>query len=215
VTLKIAQTLDGRIATANGHSRWVSGPASREVAHSMRAAHDAILVGIGTVLVDDPELTVRLAVGPNPVRVVVDSTLRVPPNAAVFARDGTSVIVVTIASTKGDRANAIRRTGADLLTVPEWRGRVDLAIALHELRDRGVQSVLVEGGAQIATEVIRRRLCDELVVFIAPKVVGSGIDAVGDLGTVDMTEAVQFTSSTVEVLDGDVVFRGKPLWPAG
>jgi riboflavin-specific deaminase-like protein len=214
VTLKIAQTLDGRIATSTGHSRWVSGAASRSFAHELRAAHDAILVGIGTVLADDPKLTVRLAPGRNPTRVIVDSSLRVPPDAAVLAQDGTRVIIVTLAPIQDDRVDPVRRTGAEIVTVPQWGGRVDLAATFHELAIRGIRSVLIEGGAQIATEVIRRRLLDELVVFISPKIIGSGIDAVGDLGAVEMTEAVQFAPSTVETLDGDILFRGKPVWPA-
>jgi riboflavin-specific deaminase-like protein len=213
VTLKIAQTLDGRIATSTGHSRWVSGAASRTFAHELRAAHDAILVGIGTILTDDPQLTVRLASGKNPSRVIVDSSLRLPPDAAVLAQDGARVIVVTLAPVQDERGERVRRAGAEIVTVPRWGGRVDLAATLKELAIRGIRSVLIEGGAQIATEVIRRRLIDDVVVFIAPKIIGSGINAIGDLGTVEMSEAVQFAPSIVESLDSDLVFRGKPVWP--
>jgi diaminohydroxyphosphoribosylaminopyrimidine deaminase / 5-amino-6-(5-phosphoribosylamino)uracil reductase len=213
VTLKIAQSLDGRIATVSGQSRWVTGPASRVVAHELRAAHDAILVGIGTVLADNPELTVRLTGGTNPIRVVVDSSLRTPPDAALFARDGTSVIVLTLLAVNTERADAVRAAGAEVVTVPVYKGRVDLGVGLEALYRRGVRSVLVEGGAQIATDVIRRRLCDELAVFIAPKIVGSGLDAVGDLGTTEMSAAVQLSKPTIRFLDGDVLYRAKPEWP--
>jgi riboflavin-specific deaminase-like protein len=213
VTLKIAQTLDGRIATRTGHSRWVSSPASRSMGHALRASHDAILVGIGTVLTDDPQLTVRLAAGRNPMRVVIDSSLRVPLNAAVLASDGIAVKIVTHAPASAAAADAIRALGAEVVAVPGSKGRVDLAIALQELRVRGIESVLVEGGAKIATEMIRLQLVDELVLFIASKVIGTGVDAIGDLGIVDMTEAVQFSSSSVELLEGDIVFRGRLAWP--
>jgi riboflavin-specific deaminase-like protein len=214
ITLKIAQTLDGRIATRTGHSRWISSPASRAVGHALRASHDAVMVGIGTVLVDDPELTVRHVAGTNPTRVIVDSALRLPIDAAVLRENGARVIVVTLARGDTAPAEAIRRTGAEVLTVPESDGRVNLAIAFQELRERGIRSLLVEGGAQIATEVIRKQLVDELVLFIAPKILGSGIDALGDLGVIDMSQAVQFSSSSVEVLDDDIVFRGEPIWSA-
>jgi riboflavin-specific deaminase-like protein len=213
VTLKIAQTLDGRIATASGQSRWITGPAARVVAHELRASHDAILVGIGTVLADNPELTVRLVRGRNPMRVVIDSGLRVPRDAAVFARDGTSVTVVTLLPADAERAKAVRKVGAEILTVPEYGGRVDLAAGLEGLYSCGVRSVLVEGGAQIATDVIRRRLCDELAMFIAPKIIGRGIDAIGDLGSMEMSEAIQLSTPTVTFLEEDILFRAKPVWP--
>lgn len=213
VTLKIAQTLDGRIATRTGHSHWVSGPASRAVGHALRASHDAVLVGIGTVLIDNPQLTVRLAAGRDPIRVVIDSSLRVPLNGAVLASDGIAVKVVTLVPGTTAAAHAIRARGAEVVTVPGSNGRVDLAVALQELRVRGIESVLVEGGARIATEILRLHLVDELVLFIAAKVIGTGVDAIGDLGIHDMAEAVQFSSTSVECLEGDIVFRGKPAWP--
>jgi riboflavin-specific deaminase-like protein len=213
VTLKIAQTLDGRIATRTGNSTWVSSAASRAIGHTLRASHDAVLVGIGTVLADDPRLTARLAPGPNPIRVVVDSALRLPLHAAVLAADGTPVKVITVVPEDSSVADEIRRAGAEVVTVPKSNGRVDLFVAFQELYERGIESVLVEGGAQIATEIIRRRLADELVLFIAPKIIGSGINAIGDLGVPDMEQAVRFSSSSVQLSDGDIVFRGTPVWP--
>lgn len=212
VTLKLAQTLDGRIATASGHSRWVTGARSRAVAHDLRASHDAVLVGIGTVVADNPQLSVRPPRGDNPMRVIVDSTLRLSPKAAVLARDGAKIVIVTLASSEGERAHALQRAGADVLTVPSFGGRVDLTAALSAIEERGVRSVLIEGGAQIATETIRRRLMHELVVFIAPKILGSGLDSVGDLGITDMQHALQFEPTSIEVRDGDILFRGTPIW---
>ncbi len=213
VTLKLAQTLDGRIATRTGDSRWVSSPESRAMAHRLRATHDAVLIGIGTVLTDDPHLTVRLASGPNPVRVVLDSRLRLPLDSAVLDANEAPITVVTIVPSDSAGAEEIRRRGAEVLTVPGLHGRVEPVAALQSLFVRGIRSVLVEGGAQIATEFVRRQLVDELVLFIAPKIVGSGIDSIGELGVTAMTEAVQFSSQETVQLGGDIVFRGKPIWP--
>jgi len=131
----------------------------------------------------------------------------------VLADDGTPVKVITVVPEDSTVADGIRRAGAEVVTVPKSNGRVDLFVAFQELYERGIESVLVEGGAQIATEIIRRRLADELVLFIAPKIIGSGIDAIGDLGVLDMEQAVRFSSSSVQLSDGDIVFRGTPVWP--
>ena len=213
VTLKIAQTLDGRIASRTGHSRWVTGPASRAMGHALRASHDAVMVGIGTVLIDDPQLTVRLATGTDPIRIVIDSTLRLPLNASVLTPNGTAVKVVTVAPSDGPAADAIRDVGAEVIAVPGSNGRVDLSLALQELYACGIETILVEGEPKSRTKLLRLRLVDELVLFIAPKIIGTGIDAIGDLGITSMLDAVEFSSSSIELLDGDVMFRGQPSGP--
>src|ERR671920_2048121 len=147
VTLSYAQTLDGRIATSTGDSQWISAPESLRFSHELRAKHDAIMVGVGTVCKDDPRLTVRLVAGQNPLRVVVDSTLRTPLNAAVLA-EGVAPGTVFAAT---DRAPAAKRDrvhalGATVLCLPtNASGRVDLVALLAALHQWGVGSVLVEG----------------------------------------------------------------------
>jgi riboflavin-specific deaminase-like protein len=158
-----AQTLDGRVATTTGESKWISCPDSLRFAHEMRASHDAVLVGAGTIYKDDPRLTVRHVPGTSPLRVVVDSTLRTPPNAAVLA-DGAArgtVFAVT------DRAPEERREkahslGATVMKLPSsLDGRVDLAALLEELLASGIGSVMVEGGATLITGFFRTRRCAE------------------------------------------------------
>src|SRR5918993_2518406 len=160
VTLSYAQTLDGRLATSTGSSQWISGPESLRFAHELRAEHDAIMVGVGTVCKDDPRLTVRLATGRDPLRVVVDSTLRPPLTAAVLTEGAAPGTVLAVT----DRAPAAKRNevcalGATVLRLPgDARGRVDLVAVLAALHKQGVGSVLVEGGAEIITALLRARL---------------------------------------------------------
>jgi 5-amino-6-(5-phosphoribosylamino)uracil reductase/diaminohydroxyphosphoribosylaminopyrimidine deaminase/5-amino-6-(5-phosphoribosylamino)uracil reductase len=213
ITLKIAQSLDGRIATATGHSRWVTGTKSRTAGHALRAEHDAILVGIGTVLADDPELTVRLVQGRHPTRVVLDTTLRLPLDAAVVRDRSALTVAITTPRAPRERIRTLEAAGVRVETVNAVGGHVDLSLALRVLRGLGIESLLVEGGAAVATDALRRRLVDRIAVFIAPKVIGRGLDAVGDLGTLTMDEAIVFTDSAVELLDGDIFFRGVPVWP--
>jgi GTP cyclohydrolase II len=211
VTVHYAQTIDGRIASRTGDARWVSGESSLRLAHELRAAHDGVLVGIGTVLQDDPRLTVRLVPGESPVRVVVDSTLRIPLDANVL-RDGTARTV--IATT--DRAPAaqvwrVRESGAEVLHVAtQANGDVDLRDLLRRLRATGLESLLVEGGRGIITSVLRDRLADRLMVCIAPKVLGQGIEAVGDLNIDRLREALTFRSARFIPCGEDVIFDGTP-----
>src|SRR5439155_26025105 len=159
-----------------------SGDGSLRLAHELRAAHDAVLVGIGTVLADDPQLTVRLVPGKSPVRVVVDSQLRIPLDANVLTTRGARTIVATTLVASEERAAAIRAHGAEVLRVKaDADGRVDLEDLVARLRDDGIRTVLVEGGRGIITAVLREHLVDRLTVCIAPKVIGEGIAAVGDL----------------------------------
>src|SRR5205807_2759643 len=144
VTVPQAETIDGRIASRTGDSRWVSGEGSLRLAHELRAAHDAVLIGIGTVLADDPKLTVRLAPGRSPVRVVVDSQLRIPLDANVLDTSGGRTIVTTTPDASEERAAAIRARGAEVLRVKaDADGHVDLGDLLARLRADGIQSLLV------------------------------------------------------------------------
>jgi len=218
VTLSYAQTLDGRLATPTGGSQWISAPESLRFSHGMRAEHDAIMVGVGTVCKDDPRLTVRLVAGQNPLRVVVDSTLRTPLTAAVLAEEAAPGTVLAVT----DRAPAakrdkVRALGATVLCLPaESGGRVDLVALLAALHERGIRSLLVEGGAEMITALLRARLVDRLVVCVAPKILGSGIEAVGDLGIRELARTLILADTLVTpygvdlILDSRVEYPGTP-----
>lgn len=211
VTVHYAQTIDGRIASRTGDSHWVSGEGSLRLAHELRAAHDAVLVGIGTVLTDDPKLTVRLVPGESPVRVVVDSRLRIPLDANLLDTSVARTIVATTPLASEERAAGIRARGAEVLRVnADAEGHVDLRDLLARLRADGIRSLLIEGGRGMITSALRERLVDRLTVCIAPKVIGEGIAAVGDLHIDKLCDAMTFERSGFTSFGGDVVFYGEP-----
>src|SRR5438093_12616211 len=148
VVVKYAQTLDGRIATSSGDARWISGEEERRVSHALRASCDAVVVGVGTVLRDDPQLTVRMVAGASPIRVVLDSTLRIPDGSSVLADDAATRIVTTDRSS-AERRDDLRRRGIAVVMVPAGPWGVKLDTALNVLRDQGIRSALVEGGASV------------------------------------------------------------------
>jgi diaminohydroxyphosphoribosylaminopyrimidine deaminase / 5-amino-6-(5-phosphoribosylamino)uracil reductase len=215
VTLSYAQTLDGRLATVTGSSQWISSGDSLQLAHRLRSEHDAILVGVGTVCRDDPRLTVRLVEGEDPLRVVADSTLRIPPAAAVLS--GGAARGTLLAATRRapeERCRELRQLGAKVLRLPEdGAGRVDLKALLAALGERGVGSVMVEGGATLITALLRERLVDRVVVCIAPKILGRGIAAVGDLGIRELDRSLRLTGVSVERYGVDLVLDGRVEYP--
>ncbi len=205
VVVKYAQSLDGRIATSVGDSRWISSEAERMMSHSMRAHCDAVMAGIGTVINDDPQLTVRLVSGSSPIRIILDSELRMPAGAKVLTEEGTTLILTTERS-EAQRRRELSRSGAEIVVVSQRNGRVELGEALHLLRRRGIESILVEGGAGVITSLLASRgLADRLVVSIAPSVLGSGIEAVGDLGISDVASGLELGDPTVHLVGRDLV----------
>jgi GTP cyclohydrolase II len=207
VVVKYAQTLDGRIATSTGDARWISGEAERRASHALRAACDAVLVGVGTVLRDDPQLTVRMVPGASPIRVVLDSRLRTPDRARVLDDDAATTIVTTDASPEGRRAE-LRRRGVSVVVVPAGPGGVDLGAAMTALRRDGIRSLLVEGGAAVITSFLSWGLADRLVVGIAPRVLGTGTEAVGDLGIAEVASSLRVHRRAVHVVGEDVLIAG-------
>lgn len=204
VLLKYAQTLDGRIATATGDARWISGEDERRISHSLRAGCDAVLVGIGTVFADDPQLTVRMVPGASPIRVVLDSTLRVPAGAKVLDPDAPTVIVTTERSDPAARRRLEDRL-ARVLVVPEGPGGVDLGAALTALRGEGIASVLVEGGARVITSLLAGGFVDRLVVGVAPTIIGQGTEAVGPLGVAKVADGIRLTNRCVHMMADDIL----------
>jgi len=211
VTLKWAQTLDGRIATAKGSSRWIASPESLQLAHELRTVNDAILVGVGTVIKDNPELTTRLVKGRNPLRVVLDSALRIPLKSNVLQNQSAARTIV-VASTEADKHEfaALEKLGIEvIITPPDSRGRVDLPRMLKALGGRGVTSLLVEGGGEVITSFLKQNLADRFVVIISPKILGKGTDAVGDLHISDLAKARNLTVDKVYKSGVDIIFEGK------
>ena len=191
VTLKAAMTLDGRIATAGGESRWITGEPARRAVHKLRNVADAVLVGAGTVLADDPELTVRgLAGGRSPARVVVDGRLRISPEAKVFSGDG-RVLVATTHAAPASRARALEARGAEIL---RFRGKtVPPGALLRALGERDLLDVLCEGGAETHASFLSAGFCDRLLLFVAPLAFGGDAPAwLGGAGVSKIADAHRF-----------------------
>jgi diaminohydroxyphosphoribosylaminopyrimidine deaminase/5-amino-6-(5-phosphoribosylamino)uracil reductase len=212
VTLKFAQTLDGRIASATGDSRWISSELSLRFAHRLRSLHDAVLLGVGTVLTDDPQLTVRLAKGKNPIRIVTDSRLRIKLSSRVLKEQKSArTIIATTSNANREKLSSLMQMGIDILFVDEdMEGRVDLKDLLTKLGGMSISSVLVEGGTKIITSLIRQGLVDKYVVISAPKIMGRGIDAVGDLGISDVDGALKLSFIKTRRNGQDLIIEAKP-----
>ncbi len=202
VTLKAAVSLDGKIAARGGDSKWITGERARREAHRLRAEHDAILVGAGTVVADDPALTVRGVRGHNPQRVILDGKLRVTPAAKAVPGSW----VFTTAS--GGEQLSVR--GATLVRM-EGRGRIAPDAILDELGRRAVTSVLVEGGGEVHGMFVRAGLVDEVAVFVAPVLVGGdGVQLLAGAGAASMAAALRLERVEIRRLDDDVFLRGRP-----
>jgi GTP cyclohydrolase II len=204
IILKYAQTVDGRIATGVGDAKWISGEPERRISHALRAACDAVLVGVGTAMIDDPQLTVRMVAGASPLRVVLDSTLRLPASAKVLD-DQAGTLVVTTERAPEERRAMLRQRGVAFQVAESGPHGVALTSALATLRELGIRSLLVEGGARVITSFLADKLVDRLVVGIAPTIIGAGVDAVGDLGVARVTEGVRLTNRSVHLAGEDLL----------
>ncbi|MFQ5796362.1 MAG: bifunctional diaminohydroxyphosphoribosylaminopyrimidine deaminase/5-amino-6-(5-phosphoribosylamino)uracil reductase RibD [Candidatus Bipolaricaulia bacterium] len=212
VLLKMAMTADGKIATRTGDSRWISSKASRRRVHELRNRFSAILVGINTVLADDPELTVRLVPGRDPVRIVLASNGAIPLEAKLLNLESRAkTIVATTGAISRQKRMALEERGAEVWTLDAGEdGRVDPRALIAKLGEAKIDSLLIEGGSAVAASFIEASLVDKLLLFIAPKIVG-GIQAltpVGGTGREWIEAAAQLRDVSVEMVDGDVAYVG-------
>ena len=218
VTFKLATSLDGRIAVATGESQWITGPPARDRAHALRASHDAIMVGTGTVVADDPQLTCRLpGLGHrSPVRVVIDRHLRISPASRIIG-DAPRVPtwVLTLRSADPGRRAMFLANRVTLIDVDDdGEGQIDLAAALGALGERGITRLLVEGGARLAAAFFRARLIDRLVWVHAPLVIGGdGIPAIAGFDLAALADGRAFERLSTETIGDDVLttFRVRPI----
>lgn len=210
VTVKYAQTLDGRIATKTGNSQWISSEALRKYVHRLRAVNDCIMVGVGTVIADDPQLTVRYAKGKNPLRVVVDSKLCIPLGSSVLIdKNSHLTTVATTSKAPSRKVTTVKNLGVDVMVVKKDKnGKVRLVNLLRELGKRGITSVMVEGGSDIITSLLRANLVDKMVIITAPKIMGKGLDAIGDLGVSKVKDAIRFSSFKTMRKGNNFIFEG-------
>jgi diaminohydroxyphosphoribosylaminopyrimidine deaminase/5-amino-6-(5-phosphoribosylamino)uracil reductase len=213
VVAKAACSLDGRMATHTGQSQWLTGPAARAYGHRLRHRLDAILVGVNTVLADDPQLTVRLPrqKGRDPIRVVLDSRLRMPPGARMLHQESAAPTwVACTAQAPAERRAALEAAGATVLMLPEEGGRVSLAALLDELGRRRVQSLLVEGGAEVLGAFFDQKFVQMFYFFYAPKIVGGrqALGVLGGQGVSHLNQAPLARDLRVQRLGADLLLRG-------
>ena len=214
ITLTYAQSLDGCIAVRRGRPLALSGWDAQLLTHMLRAAHDAILVGVGTVLSDDPRLTVRLVDGPDPLPIVVDSRARTPTSARLLSHPTRRPVIATTDAAAPEASAALERAGARVVRFPsDPRGRVDLDALLEWLAGEGISSVMVEGGSRVITSFLRARRVDHMIVTVASMLVG-GLRAVGPLAARGRDRAWPQRLDRIEAfrLGDDVVVSGTPCW---
>ena len=213
VTLKVAASLDGKIATRTGESRWITGESARRRVHQLRNEVDAVLVGIGTVLRDDPLLTTRLGIADqrDPIRVIVDNLARLPLRAKVVNRASTAPTILAVSQmAPRTKLEALEREGVQVIVVENSPRRVSLERLLELLGKRGILSVMIEGGAEINASALRKGIADKVLVFMAPILIGgkSTPTAVGGEGIESLAQALRLRDVRIERFDGDILVEG-------
>lgn len=214
VTLKTASTLDGKIASRTGDSRWVTGAAAREQVHTLRHQHEGIMVGIGTVLADDPQLTTRASVEAiDPVRIIVDSQLRLPLTARVVTDRSARTIVLAAESSDPGKRRALEAAGVEVVCCGSGE-RVNLTAAMEKLGEMEIGSILLEGGGKLNGAMLEAGLIDKVILYYAAKIIG-GADAPGTFtfqGFERMADAVQLERVAVEMAGDDICVTGYPIY---
>ena len=213
VTLKVAASLDGKIATRTGESRWITGESARRRVHQLRNEVDAVLVGIGTVLRDNPLLTTRLGIADqrDPIRVIVDNLARLPLRAKVVNRASTAPTILAVSQmAPRTKLEALEREGVQVIVVENSPRRVSLERLLELLGKRGILSVMIEGGAEINASALREGIADKVLVFLAPILIGgkSTPTAVGGEGIESLAQALRLRDVRIERFDGDILVEG-------
>ena len=197
---QLGQSLDGRIATESGHSKYINGPAGLDHLHRLRALVDAVVIGVGTALADDPQLTVRRVAGPQPARVIIDPSGRLPPSARVFTNDGVRRIVLTAVGAKPALPH-----GVEGVALPTSEGRIAPAAILAALAERGLRRLLVEGGAHTVSTFLNAGCLDRLHVIVAPIILGSGRGGFV-LPPIERADQAMRVTTHAHQLDDEVVF---------
>ena len=210
VILKIAQSLDGKIATAKGESKWITGAKARERVHRLRNEVDALLVGIGTVKADDPSLDCRLRGGKNPCRIIVDSRLQISLNSKVLKYDDGKTIIATTKQGSSRKIASISKQGHTVLVLKDKAGKVDMKSLMKELGRLDIISVMIEGGSEISASALSDKVVDKVMFFVAPKIIG-GIDAVGSVGGKSpalLKNAFELKSIEAQKIGPDILIEG-------
>jgi diaminohydroxyphosphoribosylaminopyrimidine deaminase/5-amino-6-(5-phosphoribosylamino)uracil reductase len=210
ITLKAAQTLDGRIADSKGSSQWISSIQSRKFVHQLRANYDAVLVGAGTVGKDDPSLTVRLTAGRNPRRIILDSKLNLQTDKKLFtSNNDNKTILVTSKENEGRRkVKKLQSLGVQVLfAAGDKNGCLNLRSVLKQLAKNNIASVLVEGGSRVFSSFLRSKLYDDIYLFISPKIVGQGIPVVEDIGVRSIKRSLNVKIKNFERIGDDLLLQ--------
>ncbi|HBC47700.1 MAG TPA: bifunctional diaminohydroxyphosphoribosylaminopyrimidine deaminase/5-amino-6-(5-phosphoribosylamino)uracil reductase RibD [candidate division Zixibacteria bacterium] len=207
VTLKYAQSLDGRLATKTGNSQWISSKQSLLYSHKLRAINDAIIIGRQTLISDNPQLTTRLVKGPNPIRIVVSASGKLPFNRAIFTDGLSSTYVATL-------SRAIRNSADHFQVISVRGGRKGLILKdlLSKLAKMGVMTALVEGGSRMLTSFLSQKAADKIVVCTAPILIGDGISAIGDLGIKKLTDSLKLVDVRIRPSGPDIIVSGYLDW---
>ena len=211
VVLKLASTLDGRIATNSGESKWITGTESRLEVHRMRAGVDAVMVGSGTAVKDDPGLNVRGIKGASqPVRVVIDSRFKTPLNAKIFRGRGGKVIIYTSKRAGVKKIQEASALGATVVVLPNTKDGVSIKRAMRDLAKRGITSVMIEGGSRLAASALKASVVDRLTLFVAPKLIGGdGLPMIGALKIAKLKSAQELKEMKVRRIGADIMIEGR------
>ncbi len=211
VIVSYAQSVDGSIATRNRQTLRLSSQQSMVLTHRIRAASDAIVIGINTLMVDNPLLTVRLVEGPNPQPIILDSNLRIPLRARILARTDHRCWLACTDHNSSERIVAVEDRGAEVIRChPDLLDRVDLPNLLQQLGERGIRSIMVEGGSQVITSFIEARLVDQVIITIAPRLVG-GLPVL-NRQVVARDSPLHFNPASYQSCGSDIILWGKPQW---
>ncbi|HVP35760.1 MAG TPA: bifunctional diaminohydroxyphosphoribosylaminopyrimidine deaminase/5-amino-6-(5-phosphoribosylamino)uracil reductase RibD [Terriglobales bacterium] len=209
VILKVAQSLDGNIATSTGDSKWITSEDAREYVHRLRSKVDAVLVGSNTISKDDPELTIHKRRGENPLRIILTTNGAVPPDCGIIRNNkDRKTVVVTSKLTP-----ILRNCGVDIWKIGKnSSGLIDLPKFLKKAGQQGIASILVEGGKEIFTSFLKQRLVDKFYFFLSPKIIGKGLETFGDLSIVKMKDSLELKNITLKKFSRDSLLIGYPDW---